>query len=101
MHRLQQADVTLLNQSVLLKDINDSADVIVALSEKLFAAGVHPYYLHMLDRVQGAAHFEVTEPRAIEIHKEASARLPGYLLPRLVREIPGARHKIPLNNFMI
>jgi EF-P beta-lysylation protein EpmB len=101
MHRLQQADVTLLNQSVLLREINDSADVIVALSEKLFAAGVHPYYLHMLDRVQGAAHFEVTEPDAIEIHREASARLPGYLLPRLVREIPGAHHKIPLNNFMI
>lgn len=101
MQRLRQADVLLLNQSVLLKDINDNADVIVALSEKLFEAGVLPYYLHLLDKVQGAGHFEVAEQKAIEICQQARARLPGYLVPRLVREIPGAESKVPLDNFMI
>lgn len=101
LHRLRQAGVTLLNQSVLLKDINDDADVIVTLSEKLFEAGVLPYYLHLLDRVQGAAHFEVPEERSIEIYRQAKSRLPGYLLPRLVREIPGGDAKVPVDGFMI
>jgi EF-P beta-lysylation protein EpmB len=101
LQRLRQAGVTLLNQSVLLKNINDDADVLVALSERLFEADVHPYYLHLLDRVRGAAHFYLSETQAIEIHQQAASRLPGYLLPRLVREVPGARAKMPVDGFMI
>lgn len=86
---LRDAGATLLNQSVLLGGINDSTDALADLSEKLFAGGVLPYYLHMLDRVAGAAHFEVTDDRARMLMNELSARLPGYLLPRLVREIAG------------
>jgi|TARA_Y100000310_G_scaffold325618_1_gene389331 EF-P beta-lysylation protein EpmB len=99
--RLRQCGVTLLNQSVLLKGINDDADVIVSLSERLFEAGVHPYYLHLLDRVQGAGHFWLSDEEAQRIYHEAVARLPGYLLPRLVREVPGARAKMPADGFMI
>jgi EF-P beta-lysylation protein EpmB len=94
--RLRAADVTLLNQSVLLRGVNDSAGSLAALSEMLFSKGVLPYYLHCLDRVQGAAHFEVPEARAREIHAEMSRRLPGYLLPRLVREVSGAPGKSPV-----
>jgi EF-P beta-lysylation protein EpmB len=93
---LREAEVTLLNQSVLLRGINDSADVLALLSEALFDAGALPYYLHMLDRVNGTAHFEVEESRAREIARELAARLPGYLVPRLVREVAGADAKVPL-----
>jgi len=84
---LKQAGVTLLNQSVLLKGVNDSTADLKALSLGLFAAGVLPYYLHMLDPVSGAAHFEVDENLAIEMLNQLQAELPGYLVPRLVREI--------------
>jgi EF-P beta-lysylation protein EpmB len=94
-NRLQTAGVTLLNQSVLLKGVNDSATVLSSLSESLFSAGVLPYYLHRLDRVQGAAHFEVSDDRARAIMDTLHARLPGYLLPRLVREKPGSLGKTP------
>ena len=87
---------TLLNQSVLLRDVNDDAGVLADLSERLFAAGVLPYYLHQLDRVQGAAHFEVPDRDARHLHEALRARLPGYLVPRLVRDRPRARAKIPL-----
>ncbi|MGH9350697.1 MAG: hypothetical protein ACRD2G_00810, partial [Terriglobia bacterium] len=80
-----------------LRGVNDSVEALTALSEALFAAGVIPYYLHLLDRVRGAAHFEVTEAEARILIEELRARLPGYLLPRLVREIPGAPGKTPLN----
>lgn len=93
---LAGAGASLLNQSVLLADINDSADALVALSERLFAHGVLPYYLHLLDRVQGAAHFEVSEAAALRLQAQLLARLPGYLVPRLVREIPGAASKTPV-----
>ncbi len=93
MRQLAQADVTLLNQSVLLKAVNDDTDTLVRLSERLFAAGVLPYYLHQLDRVQGAAHFEVDDLRARSLHADMRSRLPGYLVPRLVREEPGATGK--------
>ncbi|MFO7304859.1 MAG: EF-P beta-lysylation protein EpmB [Gammaproteobacteria bacterium] len=93
---LAAAGATLLNQSVLLAGVNDSPDTLAELSEALFAAGVLPYYLHMLDRVQGAAHFEVPIERALALHEALAARLPGYLLPRLVREIPGAPAKRPV-----
>lgn len=91
--KLKQAKVTLLNQSVLLKDINDDAQTLAELSERLFDVGVMPYYLHQLDRVQGAQHFEVDETRAAEIYTELQTRLPGYLVPKWVREIAGEPNK--------
>lgn len=92
--RLKDAGVELLNQSVLLRGVNDSAEALTALSEAMFEAGVLPYYLHMLDRVQGAAHFEVHDEIARDLMAELNKRLPGYLVPRLVREIPGAPGKV-------
>jgi L-lysine 2,3-aminomutase len=86
--------VTLLNQTVLLAGINDSVDALADLSETLFDAGVLPYYLHMLDPVEGAAHFDVSNDEAKCLHAKLSARLPGYLVPRLVREVPGAPAKV-------
>jgi EF-P beta-lysylation protein EpmB len=91
---LRETDATLLNQSVLLAGVNDNVDALVDLSEALFGAGVLPYYLHMLDPVQGAAHFEVPEETAKRLHQELTASLPGYLVPRLVREVPGAPAKV-------
>jgi EF-P beta-lysylation protein EpmB len=91
---LRTTGATLLNQSVLLAGVNDSADALVGLSESLFDSGVVPYYLHMLDPVAGAAHFEVPEKEARRLHREVTARLPGYLVPRLVREVPGAPAKV-------
>ena len=93
---LRDAGATLLNQSVLLRGVNDDADALAALSERLFEAGVLPYYLHQLDRVAGAAHFEVEDVRALELLEILRRRLPGYLVPRLVREVAGAAHKSPL-----
>lgn len=95
--RLRGTRVTLLNQSVLLAGVNDDPDTLCRLQEAGFAAGVLPYYLHLLDRVRGAGHFEVTEARARALHDAMRARLPGYLLPRLVREIPGEPAKMPAN----
>ncbi len=94
--RLRGADVQLLNQAVLLRGVNDSVDALAALGERSFAAGVLPYYLHQLDRVAGVAHFEVPDERALALHAELRARLSGYLVPRLVREIPGDTGKRPL-----
>ena len=94
--RMRAAGVTLLNQSVLLRGVNDSADAIANLSERMFAAGVLPYYLHQLDRVQGAAHFEVNDTRARALMDEVRTRLPGYLVPKLVREVAGDGSKRPL-----
>lgn len=93
---LRAAGVTLLNQAVLLRGVNDSVDALAALCERGFAAGVLPYYLHQLDRVAGAAHFEIDDATALALHAALSARLPGYLVPRLVREIPGQSGKTPL-----
>ncbi|MCP5157898.1 MAG: EF-P beta-lysylation protein EpmB [Gammaproteobacteria bacterium] len=86
---LATAGVTLLNQSVLLRGVNDAATTLAALSETLFTARVLPYYLHLLDPVQGAAHFAVKESVALAIMNTLRQRLPGYLVPRLVREQPG------------
>ena len=94
--RLRDAGAMLLNQAVLLKGVNDSVDALAALSERSFAAGVLPYYLHQLDRVQGAAHFEVADDVAIGLHRALMARLSGYLIPRLVREVAGDSGKRPL-----
>lgn len=94
--RLKSTGMPILNQSVLLKGVNDSSQALAALNEKLFDCGVLPYYLHMLDMVQGAAHFAVAEERAKEIMHELRLSLPGYLVPRLVREQAGAPYKLPL-----
>ncbi|OOG52579.1 EF-P beta-lysylation protein EpmB [Rhodanobacter sp. B05] len=94
--RLRGAGVTLLNQSVLLHGINDDVDTLVELSERMFATGVLPYYLHQLDRVQGATHFEVGDGLALELQQALQARLPGYLVPRFVREVAGDAAKRPL-----
>jgi len=96
MDKLRAAGVTLLNQSVLLRGVNDELDALVELSERLFEAGVLPYYLHLLDPVQGASHFAVSEPTGRQLVDAMRARLPGYLVPRLVREVPGEASKIPL-----
>jgi EF-P beta-lysylation protein EpmB len=94
--RLRTSGVTLLNQAVLLRGVNDCVRTLEELSLALFDAGALPYYLHALDRVGGAAHFEVGEAAARAILAELNARLPGYLVPRLVREVAGATGKTPL-----
>ncbi|MFT4256055.1 MAG: EF-P beta-lysylation protein EpmB [Pseudoxanthomonas sp.] len=88
--------LVLLNQSVLLRGVNDSVEALASLSERSFAAGVLPYYLHQLDRVQGTAHFEVNDDRARQLHAQLAARLSGYLVPKLVREVAGDSGKRPL-----
>ena len=88
-NRLRECGITVLNQSVLLKGINDDVVSLINLSEVLFDNGVIPYYLHLLDRVQGAAHFEVSEERARRLVAGMSRQSPGYLVPRLVREEKG------------
>ena len=94
--QLRAAGVTLLNQAVLLKGVNDDGNVLADLSRALFAAGVLPYYLHALDRVSGAAHFDIPETQARQLAGDLAARLPGYLVPRLVREAEGAPAKLTL-----
>ena len=94
--RLRDAGATLLNQTVLLRGVNDSAETLSELSEALFAAQVLPYYLNLLDPVAGAAHFDVPEAEALRLMEELRGRLPGYLVPRLVREVPGAPSKMPV-----
>lgn len=89
LRRLREAGATLLNQSVLLHGVNDDVDTLCTLSEALFAAGVLPYYLHLLDKVEGAAHFDVDQSVARQLHEAMATRLPGYLVPRLVREEAG------------
>lgn len=95
--RLRQAGAILLNQAVLLRGVNDSVDALAALSERGFAAGALPYYLHQLDRVAGAAHFEVDDETALSLHAMLMGRLPGYLVPKLVREVAGDAGKRPLS----
>ncbi|EKO3575465.1 EF-P beta-lysylation protein EpmB [Vibrio metschnikovii] len=95
--RLRAEKVTLLNQSVLLKGVNDSVPAQVALSEALFDAGVLPYYLHVLDKVQGAAHFYVSDEQARAIIAGLIEQVSGYLVPKLTREIGGRPSKTPLD----
>ncbi|MCP4595629.1 EF-P beta-lysylation protein EpmB [Neptuniibacter sp.] len=91
--RLKAAHVTILNQAVLLKGINDNVSSLKALSESLFSHGILPYYLFTLDPVKGAAHFDIPDQMAIQLHSELQSQLPGYLLPKLAREIPGKPSK--------
>lgn len=95
LHHWRSLGITLLNQTVLLKDINDDVATLVSLSDKLFAYGVLPYYLHLLDRVEGAQHFDVDESHTRQLEQQLRGRLPGYLMPRFVREIAGETSKTP------
>lgn len=97
LQRARAAGITLLNQAVLLKGINDSVEVQSQLSQRLFSAGVLPYYLHVLDKVAGAAHFDNDERFAIELYWSLLAALPGYLVPKLVRELPNKPFKVPID----
>ena len=99
LQRLRDAGVTLLNQSVILRGVNDNAQVLCELSEALFEAGVMPYYLHAFDPVAGAHHFDVSDDDARSLVRQMLARLPGFLVPRLVREVPGRAGKTPIDLF--
>ena len=90
---LSDVGVTMLNQAVILKDVNDNSEALVDLNKALFQHNVLPYYLHMPDQVAGTEHFYVTDQHATELMKTLQASLPGYLVPRLVRENPGERSK--------
>ncbi|MCF6288948.1 MAG: EF-P beta-lysylation protein EpmB [Proteobacteria bacterium] len=93
---IAKTDTLLLNQSVLLKNINDDIDILTTLSHKLFAYGILPYYLNQLDKATGTTHFKVTNKKAIAIHKGLLKNLSGYLVPKLVQEISKKMHKTPL-----
>ncbi|OOF65437.1 EF-P beta-lysylation protein EpmB [Rodentibacter sp. Ppn85] len=93
MKKLSAAKVTLLNQSVLLKGINDDAKILKRLGDKLFRIGILPYYLHLLDKVQGASHFVVGDKQAMIIYKTLQSLTSGYLVPKLAREIAGEPNK--------
>ncbi len=94
--RLRASGIHVFNQAVLLKGINDDEDSLVELMERSFATGVVPYYLHLLDRVEGAARFDVPAAIALRLHERLRVRLSGYLVPRLVREEAGAPYKLPV-----
>ncbi len=94
--RLAQQNILVLNQTVLLKGVNDSAQVLIDLSHRLFDAQVMPYYLHVLDKVKGAHHFDLEIDQIDQLYTEVLASLPGYLVPKLVREIAGEKNKTPL-----
>jgi L-lysine 2,3-aminomutase len=94
--KIRQRGITLLNQSVLLKGVNDNLAVLKKLSERLFETGVLPYYLHLLDKTQGTAHFDISSQQAQRLVGSLSAQLPGYLVPKLVKEIAGEAAKTPL-----
>lgn len=96
LQRLRQAGAMLLNQAVLLRNVNDSVDAQAALSERLIELGVTPYYLNQLDRVQGAAHFEVPVDEGMKIIHNLRTRLPGYAVPRYVQDMPGQANKVVL-----
>jgi EF-P beta-lysylation protein EpmB len=95
--KLKQAGITLLNQAVLLRGINDTVEAQVDLSYALFNAGILPYYLHLLDKVAGAHHFDISEKKATQLHQQLLLKLSGYLVPKLVREKSGEGSKIPIH----
>ena len=97
LQRARAAGITLLNQAVVLKGINDHVDAQIQLSQRLFAAGVLPYYLHVLDKVAGAAHFDSDLTASIDLYWSLLAALPGYLVPKLVRELPNKPFKVPID----
>ncbi len=91
--KMQKAGCLLLNQSVLLKEINDHSTILATLSQRLFACGILPYYLHLLDPVQGAQHFDLSLENALNIYHDLQSQLPGYLVPKLVRELANMPYK--------
>ena len=93
LQKIRQSGLTVFNQSVLLKEVNDDVQVLCALSEKLFEQGVIPYYLHLLDKATGTGHFEVPESEALLLIRQIQALMPGYLVPKLVRESAGGESK--------
>lgn len=93
---LRSAGIMMLNQAVLLRGVNDRLEDQIALSERLADNGIMPYYLHILDHVKGARHFLVEDEEAIKLVGQMLTRLPGFLVPRLVREVAGERSKVPL-----
>jgi EF-P beta-lysylation protein EpmB len=95
--KIQRLGVLLLNQTVLLKDVNDDVETLYQLSLKLIDQGIMPYYLHQLDKVQGAAHFDVDEQKGVLLIEELRKRLPGYAVPKYVKEIGGEPAKTPIN----
>jgi KamA family protein len=95
-HSLKSGGITLFNQSVLLKGVNDNAESLCELSEQLFSHGVIPYYLHLLDKATGTGHFEIPETEALALVRQVQATLPGYLVPKLVKEQAGAASKLSL-----
>lgn len=95
--KIKATGTLILNQSVLLAGINDNAEILSRLSESLFDAGAMPYYLHRLDKIEGAAHFDLPQARIKEIYTHLLAMLPGYLVPKLVAEIPHRASKTPLD----
>lgn len=95
---LVRSGITTFNQAVLLRGVNDHADVLVQLHERLIDVGVVPYYLHQLDRVQGVGHFEVDESIGLKLIAELRRRLPGYAVPEYVREVAGAEFKVPIHD---
>lgn len=97
MQKLRQSGVHLLNQTVLLHRVNDDAETLVALSHALFSHGILPYYLHTLDKVSGAAHFDMNQETAKALHQSMQEKLPGYLVPKLVTEKAGVSHKVMIN----
>ncbi len=97
LQRARAAGITLLNQAVLLKGINDSVQIQTQLSQRLFSSGVLPYYLHVLDKVAGAAHFDSEPQASIALYWSLLAALPGYLVPKLVRELPNRPFKVPID----
>lgn len=96
LRKLVRSGITVLNQSVLLRRINDDAEILAELSERLIDLGVMPYYLHQLDRVSGTSHFEVPESEGLALIEQLRHRLPGYAVPQYVREVPGLPFKQPL-----
>lgn len=90
---MRNRNITLLNQAVLLAGINNTLAAQIDLQQAVFHAGALPYYLHLLDKVQGAAHFDVPVAEALSLHRKLQARLPGYLVPRLAKEEKGASGK--------
>lgn len=97
MQLLKSSGIALLNQTVFLKNVNDQAETLIELSETLFDAGIQPYYLHTLDKVKGAAHFDLSLEKIRGVYRKLSESLSGYLVPKLVCEQPGAHSKTLIN----
>lgn len=93
---LKNSGIILLNQSVVLKGVNDTPETLITLSKKLFQSGVLPYYLHLLDKVKGSSHFTVNEVDVLSLNRTLLANLPGYLVPKFVKEVPNAPSKVPI-----